>query len=197
MMRFETAAILAGGKSTRMGYDKLLLEVGGVRVVDSLIACLSTRFSQILLLTGEVTSYPGATVLPDFHPSRGPLGGIQTALMMSESQFVFVAACDMPNLDMGYVSFLENLLSDGRDWDACVALQGAYIEPFFGYYGKSLLSKLEDDDTFGNGSIHRLLDSAKVLYVSEEAVREFSPDWSLFLNLNTQENLHHHTKRRK
>ena len=44
MSDYGSAAILAGGKSTRMGSDKQLLEIGGKRIVETLIAALKEDF---------------------------------------------------------------------------------------------------------------------------------------------------------
>src|SRR5689334_12221641 len=89
--------ILAGGQSTRMGRDKALLKLQNQP--------LALRASDLLRpLTDDVTllGQPGllggydVPVLPDDHPSQGPLGAICTALRHSTHEWNLFLACDMP-----------------------------------------------------------------------------------------------------
>lgn len=56
MSRFQSAVILAGGKSTRMGFDKQMLEVKGVRLMERLIAQLKARFPDVLVASATPSS---------------------------------------------------------------------------------------------------------------------------------------------
>lgn len=49
MEKFKSAVILAGGKSTRMGFDKQLLELEGRKITEELIAKLKGRFSDVMV----------------------------------------------------------------------------------------------------------------------------------------------------
>jgi molybdopterin-guanine dinucleotide biosynthesis protein A len=94
-----TGAVLAGGRSRRMGRDKALLEVGGrplaVVVADAL---RGAGAEPVFAVGGDAPGLGrwGLPVLPDDHPGEGPLGGVLTALRRSAAPVVAVLACDMP-----------------------------------------------------------------------------------------------------
>ncbi len=48
MKKFGTAVILAGGKSTRMGFDKQLLKINERRLIDNLRRKLNKVFDDIV-----------------------------------------------------------------------------------------------------------------------------------------------------
>ena len=77
------AAILAGGKSKRMGQHKALLPYKGKPLIEHLLARLKTDV-QLLFVVGspEPMLYRDIRfpVVPDVLEDIGPLGGIETAL---------------------------------------------------------------------------------------------------------------------
>ncbi|WP_461370941.1 NTP transferase domain-containing protein, partial [Candidatus Darwinibacter acetoxidans] len=77
MSRFQSAVILAGGKSTRMGFDQQMLEVKGGRLMEQLIAQLKTRFPDVLVASATPQLYnpQEVRVIEDIYPGLGPLGG--------------------------------------------------------------------------------------------------------------------------
>ena len=46
----------------------------------------------------------------------------------------------------------------------------------------------------GARSVNSLLDKLEVHYIEEEMARTFSPNWDMFLNLNTKEDLEYFLK---
>jgi molybdopterin-guanine dinucleotide biosynthesis protein A len=46
----------------------------------------------------------------------------------------------------------------------------------------------------GGKAVHRLLMNHNVEYIPEEVARGFSPDWGMFFNLNTREDLLKYTE---
>jgi molybdopterin-guanine dinucleotide biosynthesis protein A len=98
-----SAAILAGGRATRLGgRDKSALVVDGRTILDRQIAVLSAIADEVLV------------VREDLVPGCGPLGGVHTALTRARRDPVFVLACDMPHVTAPFVSFLVSL-ADGYD----------------------------------------------------------------------------------
>jgi molybdenum cofactor guanylyltransferase len=74
------AFVLAGGRSTRMGRDKALLELEGHPLIDHALAKLrALGFSpRIAGSRPDLASF--APFVPDNYPQQGPLGGIEAAL---------------------------------------------------------------------------------------------------------------------
>lgn len=95
--------ILAGGKSTRMGSDKGLLQYHGIPQQDYLYhlleqVCdkvyLSVREEQQLFLSNEIN------VIVDQNEYRGPFNGILSAHKAHPNAAWLVLACDLPLLDL-------------------------------------------------------------------------------------------------
>ena len=80
MKKFGTAIILAGGKSTRMGFDKQFLELNKKRLIDIIINKLKEEFEEIIIVTNKPEEYRKYTqkILSDKIKDVGPLGGIYT-----------------------------------------------------------------------------------------------------------------------
>lgn len=142
-----TGALLAGGRSRRMGTEKALLLVEGERLVERVARALAPCPHRFLVLDrpGE-DPLRGGQVLPqwvrvyDRFPGTGPLGGLITALAAAPTPWVVLAACDMPWLTSAYYEALVAQLQPG-----CQALvprwaQGA--EPLAGAYHREALPVL-------------------------------------------------------
>ena len=98
--------VLAGGRSTRLGQDKVRLRLPGdgrdmlARTADLLAACtdgvvISCRAPD----AGEETlALPGIRSIPDAEPGLGPLGGVWSALRELR-QPILVLSCDLPFMD--------------------------------------------------------------------------------------------------
>ena len=74
------AFVLAGGRSTRMGRDKALLDLDGRPLIDHALTKLrALGFSpRIAGSRPDLSSF--APFVPDNYPQQGPLGGIEAAL---------------------------------------------------------------------------------------------------------------------
>lgn len=190
MKRFGTAVILAGGKSTRMGFDKQLLKINERRLIDNLRKKLSGQFDEIIVVTNKSEYYLGFSdkITKDIIVGKGPLSGIHAGLMAASSLYVYFVACDMPNINMEYIRYMEEEMENSKD-KACVTRFGQWIEPFNAFYSKEMIRDIEKHLLSNKKSVNSLLEKLPVHYIEEEKAREFSPNWDMFLNLNTKEDL--------
>lgn len=193
MKKFGTAVILAGGKSSRMGFDKQLLIINKRRLMDNLISKLKQEFDEIIIVTNKPEYYKGLgdKIIGDIIVGKGPLCGIHAGLTMSSSEFSYFIACDMPNINLDYIKYMKDSIRD-IDTFACITRFGSWIESFNAFYSKKLKIEIEKHLFSGNRSINSLLEKMDVYYISEEEAREFSPNWDMFLNLNTKEDLNNY-----
>lgn len=197
MRKFGTAAILAGGKSTRMGFDKQLLKINEKKLIDKLVSKLSVEFEEIIVVTNSPEYYLDFNfkVVKDIIVGKGPLSGIHAGLKESNSQFVYFIACDMPNINLKYIRYMKYKIRDlDIDIKACVTRFGVNIEPFNGFYSKDIVLDIEDYLAQGKRSLNQLIKQLQTYYVEEEEARMFSPNWDMFLNLNTKEDLEYFLK---
>ncbi|HOW51628.1 MAG TPA: formate dehydrogenase accessory sulfurtransferase FdhD [bacterium] len=190
MKDFGTAAILAGGKSIRMGFDKQLLEVGEKRIIETLIAALKEDFDDILVVSYRPEFYEGlgVRVVPDILPDNGLLGGIHAALTHAASRYAYIVACDMPHLNPFYIEFMRREM-EKEGGEACVTRNGEWIESMNAFYAKDLVPALERYLAGGGRSVYPFLRERTVRYIDETVARKFCPDYRMFLNLNTEEDL--------
>ncbi|MDI6709711.1 MAG: bifunctional molybdenum cofactor guanylyltransferase MobA/molybdopterin-guanine dinucleotide biosynthesis adaptor protein MobB [Thermoanaerobacterales bacterium] len=164
-----SAAILAGGKSTRMRTAKAFLEVGGQAVISRIVTELACRFDEVLVVTNEPSRYEGVggRVVTDIIPGRGPLSGIHSALHHAAHPLVFVTACDMP--------FVSGILARGLvalidGYDCAVPVVHNYVEPLFAVYRRSCLKPIEDCLNEGRLKVVDLFSRVRVKYIKESEI---------------------------
>ena len=136
-----SGVVLAGGKSTRMGRNKAILEIGGKRLIDRLVEGLQGIFPEVIIVanTLDLYDYLGVRVVPDLIRDKGALGGIYTAAAIASNPWVFVMACDMPFFNPGLIRYLATLTDD---WDAVVPYTDEW-EPLYALYAKTCLPQME------------------------------------------------------
>ncbi|MGF7060612.1 molybdenum cofactor guanylyltransferase [Brassicibacter mesophilus] len=193
MKKFGTAVILAGGESRRMGFDKQLIKINERRLMDSLINKLKHEFDQIIIVTNKPEYYIGLSdmIVSDIIKGMGPLSGIHVGLKNASSQLVYFIACDMPNINLEYIRHVKEKLKY-TDYKACVTRFGEWIEPFNSFYSKDIIRNIEYYLMENRKSIFKLLERLEVYYIPEWEARNFSPNWDMFLNLNTKEDLNYY-----
>jgi len=148
-----TLAILAGGKSSRLGGgNKALLEFDGITFIQRIHQTLSSVFSNTIIISNEIADYgiDNIVVYPDIIMGIGPLGGIHSALVNSIDTAIFVVSCDMPFVDSEIaVDMTTEFLKSKAD--ILVPLVGSYKEPLFALYSKSLVVLIESMVSLTNG----------------------------------------------
>ncbi|MDX9917002.1 MAG: molybdenum cofactor guanylyltransferase [Gudongella sp.] len=190
MKDFGTAIILAGGKSSRMGFDKQTLRFRERGLMDGLIKKLRKDFDEIIVVTNKPELYIGLAdvITQDIIPDMGPLSGIHAGLLRASSKYSFVTACDMPNINHDYIRYMMDMVK-GEVHLACVTLLGQWIEPFNAFYNVDMVGDIEKFLKRGEKAVHRLLKDMDVCLIPEEKARTFSPEWEMFFNINTREDL--------
>lgn len=137
-----TAILLAGGKSSRMGGgDKSLLPVNGRPLIQSVTEQLEPWFDEIIIGANDMEKYKflGKRIIPDKERHLGPLMGIHSCLEASASEINFIAACDIPVMNMRLIGNMINLASQ---YDIVMPVKGENKhEPLFAVYHK----KVADD----------------------------------------------------
>ena len=97
-------AVLAGGSSKRMGFNKALIEINGEPLISRIVTSINNAGLMDLRIVGgdcDAFAVLGHDCLPDEYPGEGPLGGIITALnhyKKKDKEHVLVVACDLPNI---------------------------------------------------------------------------------------------------
>ncbi|MBE3569743.1 MAG: molybdenum cofactor guanylyltransferase [Bacillales bacterium] len=133
-----TVFLLAGGKSTRMGMNKALLEVDGKTMLERLKDEFQPLTPKIVLLTGS-HSYPiDLPQLPDDAPFQGcgPLAGIYTGLLHTDTEINLFVACDMPFVSRRIGKWMMEELAKTNQ-DAIIPMTDGILHPLFAVYKTS------------------------------------------------------------
>lgn len=96
----SSAAIIAGGESRRFGSPKYMAKFRGKMLIEYSIQLAQNLTDQLLLIAND-PEFETTLKLPPFSdliPNKGPLGGILTALIKIQSDWLFVLPVDMPLL---------------------------------------------------------------------------------------------------
>jgi molybdenum cofactor guanylyltransferase len=197
MIQRAAAAILAGGRSRRMGADKALLPLDGEPLLGHVIARLRPLVSEILIIGDNAGAYRrfGIPVVPDPRPDQGPLAAIRTALLSTAAPAVFCCACDMPFLEAALVDHLLGLVAPGVA--AVVPRVRGEPEPLCAVYTPAALPGIDAETAGGGRQIRGALARVSTRYVDESELRACDPELRSFVNLNTPEDLARAIRRRR
>lgn len=134
--------VLCGGESSRMGFDKALLEMDGRLLVEVLADRLAEICGDVILATGDRgrlgrLDYPE---VDDAVAYAGPLAGLVAAFAATEHDLLAVIAVDMPAANPMLLRYLGDRASG---FDAVVPQSARGLEPLHAVYSRSALPALE------------------------------------------------------
>lgn len=167
-----TGVVMAGGKSSRMGSDKGLVEFDGKPLVQYAIDSLKSVCDNVLISTrNPAYSQFGLPLIADEIPDCGPIGGIYSALKASTTDQILVLACDMPFVTS---ETLLKLLAQNNCFECIVPRVAGKLEPLCSIYLKSLLCVIERNIRNGNFALNQLImESNYCLIDFDEIVADF------------------------
>ena len=94
-------ALLAGGRSSRMGSAKATLVVGGMTLAARAAATLRQVAADCVQVGGEAIPGLGLPLWPDLRVDCGPAAGIEAALAGAAPSPIVVLAVDLPLVPAG------------------------------------------------------------------------------------------------
>ena len=168
-----------------MGTDKGLTEFEGHPLVTHVIEKLKTVTSQILIISqhGAYEQF-GFPCYPDIYPDKGPLSGIYSGLMHSETSKNLLVACDMPFLS---TQLLENLVKNGGYEDVLLTEHKGKAEPLCSIYDKKCSSHFKSLILEGQLKITDAFNGLSIRTISFDHEPWFKGNE--FANLNSMEEL--------
>lgn len=181
-----TGAVLAGGRSTRLGRDKALLEIAGETLLARAVRTLAGVCGEVLVVAGPERQdvVPGVRVLPDERPGVGPLGGIATALRALRGERLLAVATDMPLLAP---ALLRLLIDASPGYDVAIPRVGGRTQQLCAVYARSCLPYIDAQLDQGDFKIDRFFAAVKVRIIEEDALRPHDPDLRSFRNINRED----------
>lgn len=113
------AIVLAGGRSSRFGRDKLAEPLDGRPLLEHAIVAVSEVAAEVVVVVapGPDPAVPPATrIVHDERAFHGPLAGVSVGLAATEADIVLIVAGDMPSMVPGVLHRLvECLTTTGAD----------------------------------------------------------------------------------
>jgi molybdopterin-guanine dinucleotide biosynthesis protein A len=183
-----SAALLAGGKSLRMGHDKAFIKLDGVALWRRQLAILHQLSPDELFISGPPHRdwmEDGLRVVADAEENVGPLAGVVAALRQCSSPLLLILAVDLPNMTANFCRSLLELSNDGR---GAVPRRQQRFEPLTAIYPIGSLTMAEEELREGNYSMQNFVARAlsKGLVTEHVISQDEEP---LFRNINTSEDL--------
>lgn len=163
------ALILIGGKSSRMGSEKYLMNVNGqpqyVHLYQllseaGLEVCISCNLEQYKTIPSDYYR------LVDQYDAIGPIGGLLAAINHSPEEPWLMVACDLVNVTAETLSTLINAVDDQHDIITYQASNSKHLETTITIYQPSSFREVLDTIETGLYSLQRVLSSCKVKVIN-------------------------------
>ena len=188
--RFEgiTGVVLAGGKSSRYGKNKALVELDGVRLIERVIGVMGSVFKHVIIITNTPHEYAylQLPMFEDLIKGLGPIGGIYTGLEAISDDAGFFVACDMPFLNAPLVRHIVEIKDD---FDAVVPRMDWKLEALHALYTKKCLAVIKALIDSEQYQTIKFFSKVRIRYVDEDEIKTFDPQLKTFLNINRPQEL--------
>jgi len=186
-------AILAGGKSKRMGKDKLFLEINNKKLIEHTIDKVKKYLKEVIIITNQDNEFFSKnnliTVKDCIEGQLGPLVGILTAMKwakenLTKCSWIATFPCDTPFFPE---SIIKNFIRESKKKESLILCASSHGRKhnIFGLWSLDLYGKLQDD--LINKKVRKVQD-----WTEKNKIKnlEFKfKDYDPFFNINTQEDL--------
>ena len=182
-----TGAILAGGRSRRLGgRNKAALKIGDATVLDRQLARLRGVVDRTIIVAGDAApfAWTGLPVIPDLKPGDGALGALRTAVYAAQTDRTLVMACDMPFVTEALLGYLVDA---GRAADIAIPRTSRGYEPLCATYSRRCadeMARLIAERRFKLSEV-ALIPGLIIRELGPDELRPFGPEERLFFNINT------------
>ena len=178
-----TAIILAGGKSSRMGADKGLIDLNGRTFMARILKAVEPFVDKTMIVSND-SNYDVFPIkrVSDIILDAGPLAGIFSGLFYSESEVNLVLSCDVPLINEAVL----NTLMEGYDAEGDVTqLQSrGKTMPLIALYKKQCMHPCLESLKKGERRLTKVVEQMKTKTIILDANLE-----PLVRNINTVDEL--------
>ncbi len=176
--------VLAGGKSSRMGQDKALIDYHGAPHAKHLLETLDNMgIKSFLSCREDQTDRKGLESLPkitDRFLDFGPLGGILSAMSHHPDKAWIVIACDLPYISNDKIADLISARDSSKHATAFFNQERKQFEPLFAIYEPQIYANMLNFLGQGMTCPQKVLFNTPVKRLSLETQ-------SFLINVNTPE----------
>jgi molybdopterin-guanine dinucleotide biosynthesis protein A len=181
-------AILAGGKSRRMGTDKSFVLLDGKPLLQHVIDRVSVLGLPIILIANQPEKYEvfGLPIFTDIISDAGSLGGLYTAVRSAGTDRTICVACDMPFLNP---TLLQYLLDQCIGCDCVAPKTGDISHGLHAVYTPACIPGMQANITQCDLAIHHVFSHFHTKFVGEDILRSIDPLLQSLANMNTPADL--------
>jgi molybdopterin-guanine dinucleotide biosynthesis protein A len=192
------AFILIGGRSSRFGRTKAIIEIDGRPLIERTIetvldgigpkqiTLVGAGDDQLINLFGLKEKLP---FIFDLYKDRGAYGGVHAALAHASTEWAMVLACDFPFITAGMLQRLASFVSNDLDAVAPVQPDGK-VQPLCALYRRAPCLAAAEEPLLGNRStppVRSIFEKIRTRLVQFEELADLPGSENFFLNMNTPE----------
>jgi len=196
-----TGIVLAGGRSTRFGADKLVAEVGGRPLLHRAIAAVAAVVDEVVVVVGADS--PAPTLPPDVPvpvvvardavAGQGPLGGLVAGLAAASHPLAILVGGDQPDLRPVLLRELLRSVSpepDGPPFDVVGLEDAGQLRPLpVALRVATVRPAAEAALTAGTRSLVDLFDRLQAGRLGRERWRALDPEGDSLRDVDTRDDL--------
>jgi molybdopterin-guanine dinucleotide biosynthesis protein A len=162
LLQDTTIALIAGGRSSRFGSNKLIHPFRGKPVIQWVVEAAQEISNAIFLVSRreqkEIRAlFPSLTIVPDLEGYEGPLAGVAAALAHATRPRVLVLAADLPLIRGHMLSRLVE--AAGQELAAAPVIDGI-LQPLCAVYSSGLAGLAAELLAQGKGAVHTFFEAA-------------------------------------
>ena len=181
-----TAFVLAGGRSSRMGADKALLDFGDMSLLQCALQTAAAVTENVYIVGARERYASFGEVIEDIYPGCGPLSGIHAALTATCTDLNLILSVDMPVMTAEFLSWLVQQADQTKELIVVPNAAGG-LQPLCATYRRSVAELAAQALLEGDYKIGHLFSRASTHVIAENEIvaAGFSPE--IFQNVNTPE----------
>jgi molybdopterin-guanine dinucleotide biosynthesis protein A len=182
--------VLCGGRSTRMGTPKALLQFGPETMLQRVVRLLGTVVNPIVVVAARDQVLPelpeGIIIAYDEREQRGPLEGLRAGLraLPETAEMAYVTSCDVPLLAPAFAARMIELVNG---YDIAVMEVDGFPHPLSAVYRRETLPHVESLLAMDKLRPVFLFDALRTRRVKPDEMRAVDPELKTLRNLNTPE----------
>ena len=188
----NSAVILAGGFSRRLGQDKGLIDLADKPLILHVVDRVSKVVDETVVVVGscvqkekfESLSGHKANVVADKHEAQSPLVGALTGFESAKGEYSLLLSCDTPFISSQIAQFLlDTCVNKGA---VIPRWPSGYIEPLqAAYHTKLALAAAKEALEQGKLDLRSMIARLRrVRYISTVVLRQIDPKLLTFFNIN-------------
>jgi len=187
--------VLAGGRSSRFGSDKLAAQIEGVsilRLAVDAVALVAADVVVVLAPDGDQDLPPGIRAVRDTERYEGPLAATARGLEAVTTEWALVAAGDMPALHPAVLREIVRVAHEAPV-DAVALADGDRFRPMPSAV-RSASARTNADALLSGGErrLRALLDSLRTAVIDEATWMAFDPERQTLRDVDVPGDLDRH-----